>query len=99
MLLSNLIVLPCLAPAVLALRPEIKWVSPKPPSQLSHHEASHENASPGGGAACADVTQPTVAAPLSNIFAGLTNDEAASVTAFLHQQKALNLTANVNATE
>ena len=46
---------------------------------------------------CSDGTIIT-AAPKSNIFAGLTNDELANVTAFLHQQKSLNLTAVSNAT-
>jgi len=40
---------------------------------------------------------PTVKAPRKNVWAGLTNDEAASVVAFLHNQTALNLTAAADA--
>jgi primary-amine oxidase len=38
-------------------------------------------------------TPPTVTAPYSNIFAQLSNDEAAGVIQFLHDQSSLNLTA------
>lgn len=38
-------------------------------------------------------TPPTVKAPYSNIFAQLSNDEAAGVIQFLHDQSSLNLTA------
>ncbi|KAL8725493.1 MAG: hypothetical protein Q9166_007313 [cf. Caloplaca sp. 2 TL-2023] len=40
----------------------------------------------------------TTKAPKTNIFAGLTNEEAAAVTSFLHGQRSLNLTAAANAT-
>ena len=49
-------------------------------------------------AGCATENQLTVKAPKKNIFLGLTDEEAASVTAFLHDQKSLNLTAVVNGT-
>ena len=48
---------------------------------------------------CASNSQLTVTAPKSNIFAGLTDDEAAAVTTFLHGQTSLNLTAITMATE
>lgn len=47
---------------------------------------------------CDTGSQITIKAPKSNIFAGLTNDEAAAVTLFLHGQKSLNLTAAADAT-
>ena len=47
---------------------------------------------------CASSGQITTKAPKTNIFAGLTDDEAAAVTSFLHDQKSLNLTAAANAT-
>ncbi|CAK5278719.1 unnamed protein product [Mycena citricolor] len=40
---------------------------------------------------------PTAAAPKANPFLSLTNDEAASIVAFLHNQTALNLTAATDA--
>ena len=46
---------------------------------------------------CSDGTITTTA-PKLNIFGGLTDDEFANVTAFLHQQKFLNVTAVANAT-
>lgn len=47
---------------------------------------------------CSSGTLSTTKAPLQNIFAALTGDEAAAVTKFLHEQPELNLTANANAT-
>lgn len=47
---------------------------------------------------CGSGGSITAKAPKSNIFAGLTNDEAVAVTAFLHGQKSLNLTATADAT-
>lgn len=58
---------------------------------ISRREASTQTS-------CGSGSQITTKAPKVNIFAGLTNDEAAAVTAFLHDQKNLNLTAAVNAT-
>ena len=48
--------------------------------------------------ACGSGGQVTTKAPKVNIFAGLTDDEAAAVTSFLHDQKSLNLTAASSAT-
>ena len=47
---------------------------------------------------CASSNQITTKAPKSNIFLGLTDDEAAAVTSFLHGQTSLNLTAAAMAT-
>lgn len=47
---------------------------------------------------CNPGQEINVAAPKTNIFLGLTDDEAAAVTSFLHGQKSLNLTAGSNAT-
>lgn len=49
--------------------------------------------------ACSSGSQITTKAPKANIFAGLTNDEAAAVTSFLHGQNSLNLTAAATSTE
>ena len=53
----------------------------------------------GSPASCDSGNPLTTKAPKSNIFAGLTNDEAAAVTSFLHAQSILNLTAAATATE
>ena len=58
---------------------------------------SRRQASPP--ASCGSGNPLTTKAPKSNIFAGLTNDEAAAVTSFLHSQSSLNLTAASTATE
>ncbi|KAJ9639223.1 hypothetical protein H2204_003834 [Knufia peltigerae] len=50
------------------------------------------------GSCDASSTLSTTKSPLQNIFAALTEEEAASVTKFLHEQAELNLTANINAT-
>ena len=50
-------------------------------------------------ASCGSRNPLAIKAPKSNIFAGLTNDEAAAVTSFLHGQSSLNLTAAATATE
>lgn len=42
---------------------------------------------------------PTTSAPKANIWRSLSNDEAASVVAWLHNQTALNLTAAADAGE
>lgn len=44
-----------------------------------------------GGGVC-QATQPTVAAPHANIWAGLTNQEMADALEFLYKSKELNLT-------
>ncbi|KAF2233127.1 amine oxidase catalytic domain-containing protein [Viridothelium virens] len=62
-------------------------------AQLSSRQLEASKAESG----CSDGTITTTA-PKSNIFAGLTDDEFADTTAFLHQQKFLNLTAVSNAT-
>lgn len=46
---------------------------------------------------CGSGSQLTATAPKANIYAGLTNDEAAAVTSLLHAQ--LNLTAAATAAE
>ena len=47
---------------------------------------------------CGSGSQINTKAPKENIFAGLTDEEAAAVTSFLHDQKRLNLTASATAT-
>lgn len=44
-------------------------------------------------------TAPTTSAPKANVWASLSNDEAASVINFLHDQPTLNLTAAQDAGE
>ena len=60
-------------------------------ASLSQRQASN----PSG---CSSGSDLNTNAPKTNIFAGLTNDEAAAVTSFLHDQKSLNLTAAATAT-
>ena len=57
--------------------------------------ARRQTASPSS---CGSGTQLTTKAPKSNIFAGLTDDEAAGAISFLHTQQSLNLTAAATAT-
>ncbi|KAE8553836.1 hypothetical protein EYB25_002374 [Talaromyces marneffei] len=59
-----------------------------------HNHHGHKNATES----CNSGTLLTTKAPLENIFAALTADEAAAVTKFLHERPELNLTANTNAT-
>lgn len=47
---------------------------------------------------CGSGSQIYTKAPKKNIFAGLTDEEAAAVTSFLHDQRSLNLTASATAT-
>ncbi|KAF2813058.1 membrane copper amine oxidase [Mytilinidion resinicola] len=51
------------------------------------------------GTDCVDTQLGKLAAPKPNVWAGLTNDETASVTAWLFAQTSLNLTQTENATE
>ena len=48
---------------------------------------------------CNPAQENSIKAPKANIFQGLTDDEAAAVTSFLHDQPKLNLTAGSNATK
>ena len=50
------------------------------------------------GVACTYDSDTAITATKKNIFNSLTDREYADVTAFLHEQKALNLTAVVNST-
>ena len=51
------------------------------------------------GAACAAPVAQVVSAPKQNIWAGLTDVEAAGVTQWLFSQKSLNLTTTEDAGE
>ncbi|KAF2088297.1 membrane copper amine oxidase [Saccharata proteae CBS 121410] len=51
------------------------------------------------GGSCAIPTAQSIAAPRSNIWAGLTDSEAAAVTKWLFSQRTLNLTLTENAGE
>lgn len=51
----------------------------------------------GGSRAMNPDYKPTTSAPKKNVWASLTNDEAASVISFLHNQTSLNLTASDDA--
>ncbi|KAL8685663.1 MAG: hypothetical protein Q9218_007622 [Villophora microphyllina] len=68
------------------------------PQHGNERRAPVERRQGPGSTGCGSSSQLSVKAPKSNIFAGLTNDEAAAVTSFLHDQKDLNLTAASNAT-
>lgn len=58
---------------------------------LDRRQASNPSSCGSGG-------QINTKAPKRNIFAGLTDEEAAAVTSFLHDQTSLNLTASATAT-
>ena len=47
---------------------------------------------------CASGADLTITAPKKNIFAGLSDQDFADITSFLHAQDALNLTAVANST-
>lgn len=104
---SSVAITLALAATTLAWRPSVKWASPKPPSFFGPSDSNPGGASPYGSSnsqlenevICSDSAELAATAPLTNIFAGLSSQEAADVTAFLHSQKSLNLTANANATE
>lgn len=49
------------------------------------------------GSSCASPGSQQISAPKSNIWGGLTDFEAASITVWLHNQQSLNLTANSQA--
>lgn len=49
------------------------------------------------GSSCASPGAQQISAPKSNIWGGLTDVEAASITAWLHNQQSLNLTAHFRA--
>ena len=74
------------------------------PARLGKHGLGHGRRVPlarrqlSASNGCSSTTQLTTKAPKSNIFLGLTDDEAAAVTAFLHDQEELNLTAAASAT-
>ena len=61
-----------------------------------HTAINRRQASASAG--CGAGSQLTIKAPKTNIFAGLTDVEAAAVTSFLHSQRSLNLTAAASAT-
>ncbi len=74
------------------------------PASLTPHSSEHARRAPinrrqaSNSTGCSTGSQITIKAPKTNIFAGLTDDEAAAVTLFLHGQKSLNLTAAADAT-
>ena len=68
----------------------------KPSSEQWRNNPLRRRQSSGGSPSCGSTSQLTIAAPKSNIFLGLTTDEAVAVTQFLHDN--LNLTAASNAT-
>ena len=67
------------------------WSAKAHPLRPSRRQAT-------GTPTCASGAEFAVKAPQKNIFLGLTDQEAADVTSFLHGQAALNLTAAANAT-
>ncbi|KAH7060686.1 copper amine oxidase [Macrophomina phaseolina] len=73
--------------------------SPRPFLQEEYnHYGAHQHAKrQATGSQCAPPGAQTIQAPKSNIWAGLTEQEAAEVTAWLHEQLSLNLTAAARA--
>jgi len=74
------------------------------PASFTPHSSEHQRRAPihrrqnANSTGCSTGSQITTKAPKTNIFAGLTNDEAVAVTLFCHSQKSLNLTAAADAT-
>ena len=74
------------------------------PSRLGKFAAGHRYRAPlarrqnPSQGSCGSSKLLTVNAPKPNIFLGLTDNEAAAVTTFLHAQNSLNLTAAAIAT-
>ncbi|KAF7290310.1 Amine oxidase [Mycena chlorophos] len=68
----------------------------KSPPKVAHPEILTETAA--GSSNASATFSPTITAPKQNIFISLTDDEAAAVISFLHDQPELNLTATVIAT-
>lgn len=74
------------------------------PDRVMKHSSRHvrrasvDRRQVANSTSCGSGSQLSANAPRRNIFAGLTNDEAAAVTSFLHDQKSLNVTAAANAT-
>ncbi|EKG22116.1 Copper amine oxidase [Macrophomina phaseolina MS6] len=73
--------------------------SPRPFLQEEYnHYGAHQHAKrQATGSQCAPPGAQTIQAPKSNIWAGLNEQEAAEVTAWLHEQLSLNLTAAARA--
>lgn len=94
--------LPFLAPA--SARPGVSSPASIPHSlnrplryrRDGHGKGQDEGESPA--AECNYGQDVSIKAPRQNIFQGLTSREYAEVTAYLHEQQELNLTAIVNST-
>ena len=95
-MLSNLFIVLVVATAVAPsfARPEPKAPWTTKPHMLRPKRAVREKRAE----ACTSSTEFVVKAPSTNIFLGLSDQEAADVTSFLHTQDSLNLTAATNAT-
>jgi hypothetical protein len=76
-----------------AKRTSRRWQNP---SMLRSRATVDQRQAPSTG--CGSQGLLVTEAPKTNIFAGLSDDEAAAVTSFLHEQESLNLTAAAEAT-
>ncbi|KAK4047619.1 hypothetical protein OIV83_005277 [Microbotryomycetes sp. JL201] len=84
------------APKFLSMQGIHRPTKPRPTIPLSHpFEDTKTGVQTNNDGKSAD---PVVKAPYKNVWASLTNDEAASVIKFLHDQAQMNLTAATNAT-
>ncbi|KAL7413894.1 copper amine oxidase [Mrakia frigida] len=70
--------------------PGVRW--PKQAGNSQHHRREVLNIT-------SETASSSLTAPYENIFISLTNDEAAAVISFLHNQTELNLTASADAGE
>lgn len=84
--------------ALAAAVPSNPRLEPWGPWTAKSHSLRRSKRQTGSTSTCASGAEFAVKAPQKNIFLGLTDQEAADVTSFLHAQAALNLTSAVNAT-
>ncbi|KAL9111597.1 MAG: hypothetical protein Q9187_007909 [Circinaria calcarea] len=84
--------------ALTAAVPSNSRPEPWGPWTAKSHSLRRSKRQTGSTSTCASSAEFAVKAPQKNIFLGLTDQEAADVTSFLHAQAALNLTSVVNAT-
>ncbi|KAL3423197.1 copper amine oxidase [Phlyctema vagabunda] len=92
---------------LLLLLPQLIDARPQPrPKSINFRNGRIKNGYSGGrkrqassSGSCAAPAAQEISAPKSNVWSGLTDDEAASVTKWLFGQSTLNLTATANAGE
>ena len=82
-------------PSLLTTLALIGLSSARPAPKIPSIHRPHQHY--GRGPSAKGPLPEAITAPYTNVFASLTNDEAAAVIGFLHQQESLNLTASADA--